>query len=102
MNVAMKAGFEGGLVVDYPNSKKAKKYFLCLFAGTNPGSGQKKVVVPQGLEGDDPNPKVGFETRRVARGTRGQRRKAAKETGKEWIIKKKEVRDPAIFVSSVP
>eukprot|EP00808_Paulinella_micropora_P005928 g24606.t1 len=30
---AMRAGFSGGLVVDYPNSTKAKKYFLCLFAG---------------------------------------------------------------------
>lgn len=30
---AMKAGFSGGLVVDYPNSTKAKKIFLCLFAG---------------------------------------------------------------------
>lgn len=30
---AMKAGFQGGLVVDYPNSTKAKKYFLVLNAG---------------------------------------------------------------------
>ena len=30
---AMRCGFTGGLVVDYPNSTKAKKYFLCLFAG---------------------------------------------------------------------
>ncbi|XP_071946419.1 18S rRNA (guanine-N(7))-methyltransferase-like [Antedon mediterranea] len=30
---AMKAGFTGGLVVDYPNSTKAKKMFLCLFTG---------------------------------------------------------------------
>lgn len=30
---AMKSGFSGGLVVDYPNSTKAKKIFLCLFAG---------------------------------------------------------------------
>uniref|UniRef100_H2LPK5 18S rRNA (guanine-N(7))-methyltransferase n=1 Tax=Oryzias latipes TaxID=8090 RepID=H2LPK5_ORYLA len=30
---AMKAGFSGGMVVDYPNSSKAKKFFLCLFAG---------------------------------------------------------------------
>lgn len=30
---AMKAGFTGGLVVDYPNSTRAKKIFLCLFAG---------------------------------------------------------------------
>lgn len=25
---AMKAGFTGGLVVDYPNSTRAKKYFI--------------------------------------------------------------------------
>ncbi|XP_014786890.1 probable 18S rRNA (guanine-N(7))-methyltransferase isoform X1 [Octopus bimaculoides] len=30
---AMKAGFLGGVVVDYPNSTKAKKIFLCLFSG---------------------------------------------------------------------
>lgn len=30
---AMTCGFTGGLVVDYPNSTKAKKYFLVLFAG---------------------------------------------------------------------
>lgn len=30
---AMKAGFYGGLVVDYPNSAKAKKYYLVLMTG---------------------------------------------------------------------
>lgn len=30
---AMKAGFYGGVVVDYPNSTKAKKYFLVLMTG---------------------------------------------------------------------
>lgn len=30
---AMKAGFYGGIVVDYPNSTKAKKYFLVLMTG---------------------------------------------------------------------
>jgi len=29
----MKCGFSGGMVVDFPNSTKAKKFFLCLFAG---------------------------------------------------------------------
>lgn len=29
----MRAGFSGGLIVDFPNSAKAKKYFLCLSAG---------------------------------------------------------------------
>lgn len=30
---AMKAGFYGGVVVDYPNSAKAKKFFLVLMTG---------------------------------------------------------------------
>ena len=33
---AMKAGFTGGIVIDYPNSTRAKKTFLCLFAGVAP------------------------------------------------------------------
>lgn len=30
---ALKNGFTGGVIVDYPNSKKAKKYYLFLIAG---------------------------------------------------------------------
>ncbi len=30
---SMKAGFTGGLVVDFPNSTKAKKFFLVLMTG---------------------------------------------------------------------
>lgn len=30
---AMKAGFYGGVVIDYPNSAKAKKFFLVLMTG---------------------------------------------------------------------
>ena len=30
---AMRAGFGGGLVIDFPHSSKAKKYFLVLLAG---------------------------------------------------------------------
>ena len=32
-SAAMKSGFSGGLVVDYPNSTRAKKYYLVLEAG---------------------------------------------------------------------
>jgi len=35
MYQATKAGFSGGVVVDYPNSTKAKKYYLCLFSGVS-------------------------------------------------------------------
>lgn len=47
VNSAMRAGFAGGLVVDFPNSSKAKKYFLCLFAGT---AGDGPQPLPEGLE----------------------------------------------------
>lgn len=45
MYQATRAGFSGGVVVDYPNSAKAKKYYLCLFAGVQQGQAE----VPQGL-----------------------------------------------------
>lgn len=35
-DAAMRAGFSGGLLVDYPNSTKAKKYYLVLTAGPPP------------------------------------------------------------------
>ena len=36
---AMRAGFIGGVVVDYPHSTRAKKYYLCVSAGTRVGGG---------------------------------------------------------------
>lgn len=33
-SAAMRAGFSGGLVVDFPNSTRAKKYFLVLMVGS--------------------------------------------------------------------
>jgi 18S rRNA (guanine1575-N7)-methyltransferase len=47
---ALQAGFNGGLVVDYPNSTRAKKYFLCLFAGESKDP-NKKNILPKGLTG---------------------------------------------------
>ena len=45
---AMKAGFSGGLVVDYPNSTRAKKFFLTLMAGP-----PMEVPKAKGLDGSD-------------------------------------------------
>jgi 18S rRNA (guanine1575-N7)-methyltransferase len=45
---AMRCGFSGGLVVDFPNSTKAKKYYLCLFAGE-----ATNYHVPAGLTGEE-------------------------------------------------
>lgn len=52
---ALKSGFSGGLVVDYPNSTKAKKHYLVLEAGANRNLGiveikGKEEVVEQHSE----------------------------------------------------
>ena len=44
---AMRAGFSGGLVVDFPHSTRAKKYFLVLMVG-----GMTAVPQPKGLSGE--------------------------------------------------
>jgi 18S rRNA (guanine1575-N7)-methyltransferase len=89
-------------VVDYPNSKKARKVFLCLFVGDG-GSAQ----VPKGLQGDDAvaasasaaaegedakvNAKFEGRRQRESRRERNGKQKATKG-GKDWILRKKDVR----------
>ena len=52
-SAALRCGFSGGLVVDFPNSTRAKKYFLVLMAGPSAtqlpraqGEGEEKEVCP--------------------------------------------------------
>ncbi|KAK7693530.1 hypothetical protein QCA50_003099 [Cerrena zonata] len=86
-SIAQKAGFGGGIVVDYPNSKKARKVFLCLFVGGG-GGGQQQV--PKGLEGDEVDgSRAKFEGRRERAAKSNKKRKEVK--GKEWILRKKEL-----------
>jgi 18S rRNA (guanine1575-N7)-methyltransferase len=81
-------GFSGGLVVDYPHSTRAKKYFLVLMVGAS-------SYVPQakGLEGEEPEDEemateVAVTNRQ--RGHKQQKRKRDNGKGKAWIFKKKE------------
>lgn len=48
-SAAMKCGFSGGLIVDYPNSAKAKKYYLIIEAGVRRNLG---IVESVGKTGD--------------------------------------------------
>ena len=80
---AMKAGFTGGLVVDNPNSSRAKKYFLCLMTGP-------LSELPRGLENDarvQEESQIGVDKRTRKRG-RKEELKNIKD--KAWIMKKKE------------
>lgn len=52
----MKNGFTGGLIVDFPNSKKAKKYFLFLMAGHSDEiqkDAQEAIFLPKARDGQD-------------------------------------------------
>lgn len=80
---SMKAGFTGGLVVDYPNSTKAKKFFLVLMTG-----GSQPLPRALGEEGGHQMAGARFETKRErVKQIRGV--KNAKKT-KDWILDKKE------------
>ncbi|CAD5124425.1 unnamed protein product [Dimorphilus gyrociliatus] len=82
---AMKAGFTGGLVVDYPNSSKAKKMFLCLFAG---GAQQE---LPKGLGTEESSEaSAAFVAGRER--TKKLRNQKVLKKSKDWIIAKKERR----------
>ncbi|XP_050985298.1 probable 18S rRNA (guanine-N(7))-methyltransferase [Labeo rohita] len=83
---AMKAGFTGGMVVDYPNSSKAKKFFLCLFAGVS-------GVLPKGLDSESSDRGVSNQAQFTAQRSRfkNMKGKSAKKS-KDWILEKKERR----------
>ncbi|XP_012548062.1 putative methyltransferase WBSCR22-like protein isoform X1 [Bombyx mori] len=79
---AMKAGFYGGVVIDYPNSAKAKKFFLVLMTG---GVGP----LPQALGTEEPDSlQVKYAKREATKGIRGKPIK----NSKDWILEKKERR----------
>jgi len=83
---AMRAGFTGGVVVDYPNSTKAKKMFLTLFAGVT------VVNLPQGLGAEGGSETVQYANSRDrfynARDKKGRPIKKSKL----WVSQKKDRR----------
>lgn len=79
---AIKAGFSGGVVVDYPNSTKAKKFFLVLMT-----AGGQQMPAALGTEGAD-NQISNEQRRNHVKQSRGKPLKK----GRDWIMEKKERR----------
>ncbi|XP_036164217.1 probable 18S rRNA (guanine-N(7))-methyltransferase [Myotis myotis] len=84
---AIRAGFTGGVVVDYPNSAKAKKFYLCLFSGPS-------TFLPKGLneiKEEEEAKESTFTSKRVpyriARSGVVRKMKT-----REWVLEKKERR----------
>eukprot|EP00731_Ephydatia_muelleri_P022641 Em0015g224a len=83
---AMRSGFFGGVVVDYPNSTKAKKMFLCLFTGGAP------TQLPQGLGADEPAMEGSALFTEAKREQRKKGKNRVPLKSREWILAKKERR----------
>lgn len=83
---AMKSGFTGGLVVDYPNSTKAKKFFLVLMTGGGAQQMPKALGTEEEMSGGR---HVQYEnTRDRIKNSRGKPLKKSRD----WILEKKERR----------
>ena len=96
-SAAQKAGFGGGLVVDYPNSRKARKMYLVLMVGAQGGGGEN---VPKALDGSPAevmsrgrmrDEVLNEKKRRKDKTGRGGKKGKKELVGKEWIMKKKEL-----------
>lgn len=96
---AMRAGFSGGLVVDFPNSAKAKKYYLVLMVGQS-----AENVETRALTGEETRPATSHSVSMVSsqygrKGSKGRKHKVTGPTnlsarhpeskGKAWVHKKK-------------
>ena len=81
---AMKSGFTGGILVDYPNSAKAKKFFLVLMTGG-------AAPLPQALGSEQGVESGGarWEGRRERLGALRKSGKSVKHS-KDWIMERKE------------
>lgn len=88
VNSAMKAGFTGGVLVDYPNSSKAKKYFLCLFAGYR-DSPHQSPQIPAAL-GDANLEHVSYSDQLIQR-RQGKTTGGKSKRTKSWIQAKKDL-----------
>jgi 18S rRNA (guanine1575-N7)-methyltransferase len=82
---ATAVGFGGGIVVDYPNSAKAKKHYLVLSCDRT-----SKKQLPQGLTGEERQTShVQVSKQQEGKTAKPIRKKKGIKT-KEWIVHKKE------------
>ena len=81
---ALESGFTGGVVIDYPHSAKAKKYYLFITAGYNPET--LNEVVKEVEKNKEKKEEV--EMSKTVRSKRKNNKKAAFKSRK-WIINKK-------------
>lgn len=99
-SAAMRVGFGGGLLVDYPNSAKAKKYYLVLTCGPSRTDQAMPTALAEDEEaGADGEDRVDVHERKRSkkrgRGSEFQSGGGSKrhpdQKGKAWVLHKKEL-----------
>lgn len=85
---ATKVGFAGGVVVDYPNSAKAKKHYLVLSFDRSAAQRARGVGAGEESQKEQTHVTVGSENAATGRKKRPPRKKKGVKT-KEWIVHKK-------------
>ncbi|KMZ61535.1 putative Methyltransferase [Zostera marina] len=95
MSYAMRSGFAGGMVVDWPHSSKARKAYLVLTCGST--SFISSLPKAKGVDGEtcsDGDDSEDEKNHTVCMSERNRARKKMKITknvkGKEWVLKKKQ------------
>lgn len=100
LEVARRAGFSGGLVIDHPESTKAKKYYLCLASGMRLKTLPRALGVGFGLSERDQQGQVsmadcGWDDEdnqgHDKKGWRsGSKKGNVAESRRSWVLRKKE------------
>ncbi|KAL0421685.1 UNVERIFIED_CONTAM: 18S rRNA (guanine-N(7))-methyltransferase RID2 [Sesamum latifolium] len=95
LGFAMRAGFSGGVVVDYPHSTKKRKEYLVLTCGPpSLSSAAPKGKGEDGESGSDEDSSDDEENQSVSVSDRHRPRKKQKLNkkvkGREWVLRKKE------------
>jgi 18S rRNA (guanine1575-N7)-methyltransferase len=91
-NAALENGFTGGLVVDFPHSTKAKKYYLFLQAGfTKETLGEVMKAIPNadGEEEVEDDEHVSYIKKRAELKRKRDHKKPSFKS-RDWVMKKKD------------
>jgi 18S rRNA (guanine1575-N7)-methyltransferase len=92
-NAALENGFTGGLVVDFPHSSKAKKYYLFLQAGyTKETLNEVVQTLPNAIQDDseEEDEHVDYNKKRFDLNKKRESRTYSNKSGKNSVIRKKD------------
>jgi 18S rRNA (guanine1575-N7)-methyltransferase len=85
---ALRSGFGGGWLIDFPNSTRAKKFYLVIWAGASSFAGTRHEM-PAALDGEEPG-SVEYEQARMRMMERRAQKSRKAVKGRDWVMEKKE------------